>query len=79
MQVYSKHGHGFARRSNLRDRLEYRLILALCFGLYFFVVLLRRLIGSLLGKAVVPNEKRPSVVEETSAAARIAAGYAFMS
>ncbi len=73
MQV-ARHGHGFVRRSTLRERLEYRLVLALCFCSYFFVVLFRRVIGSLSGQA---TKETRSVLAETSAGARIAAGYAF--
>ena len=77
MQV-ARHNHGFVRRSNRRDRAEYRMILVLCFCSYFLMVLFRRLMSALTGRQPQSGRPRQSILAETSAAARIAAGYAFL-
>ena len=78
MKVLSKHAHGAAARLSRRDRLEYRLVWALCFVLYLVATVFRRVAGRISGRSDAFQSKPTTILSEAKSAACAAAGYAFM-
>ncbi len=64
-----------SRISRMRDRFEYRLVVALAFVLCLFATVLRRMAGS--GSPAAAGH-RQSVFAEAHSAAMAAVGYAFI-
>lgn len=63
------------RAANARDRLEYRLLVALSFVLCLGVAAVRRLLS---GGRAAEGSGRQSVIAEARSAAHAAVGYAFI-
>lgn len=78
MAIDAMEDQGFVRRSSQRDRLEYRLVLSLCFILYLVAATFLRLARLAGPRADEPRKTKGSIFAEANAAAHAAAGYAFM-
>ena len=75
MQIMTTNNRREARGRAPIDRLEYRIVVALAFGVCLATGFTGRVLSALGGGAM---PARPSLIREARAAAHAAAGYAFI-
>lgn len=76
---YTKRNGPLARRADMADAIQYRMIYAVCFAVFLVAAIIERAMPWTWLGSRAKAERRQSILEQAGEAAGTCATYAFMS